>query len=166
MYRRIEDFQRDWSYDIESTIKLFNNLTDESLHEKIVPHGRSIGFLAWHLAQTMGEMLGLVGLKVTAPGFETSVPYSVNEIVSAFEKAANSVKEEVSKNWTDETLLQEDDMYGERWTRGQTLMYLIFHQAHHRGQITVLMRQAGLKVVGIYGPAQEEWAEMGMPAMA
>jgi uncharacterized damage-inducible protein DinB len=114
----------------------------------------------------MGEMTGLVGLKIDAPDFETPVPNSVAEIISVFEKAAKSVTEEVSKNWTDETLLQEDNMYGETWTRGQTLLYMIFHQAHHRGQITVLMRQAGLKVVGIYGPAQEEWAEQGMPAMA
>jgi hypothetical protein len=27
------------------------------------------------------------------------------------------------------------------------------------------MRQAGLVVPGIYGPAREEWAKMGMPAM-
>jgi hypothetical protein len=54
----------------------------------------------------------------------------------------------------------------DRKSRGQTLLYMIFHQAHHRGQITVLMRQAGLKVVGIYSPAQEEWAEQGMPAIA
>jgi len=57
-------------------------------------------------------------------------------------------------------------MYGETWKRGMTLLYLMLHQAHHRGQITVLMRQAGLKVTGIYGPAKEEWQTMGMPAMA
>jgi uncharacterized damage-inducible protein DinB len=57
-------------------------------------------------------------------------------------------------------------MYGETWKRGQTLLYLMLHNAHHRGQITVLMRQAGLPVVGIYGPAREEWEAMGMPAMA
>ena len=75
-----------------------------------------------------------------------------------------SVGDEVSKNWTAETLLIEDDMYGETWSRGMTLFYLIAHQAHHRGRMTVLMRQAGLKVPGIYGPAREEWAAFGAPA--
>ena len=37
------------------------------------------------------------------------------------------------------------------------LMTLINHQNHHRGQMTVLMRQAGLTVPGVYGPAKEEW---------
>lgn len=166
MYRKVEDFQRDWTYEAEQTVKLFQNLTDESLNQKVTETGRSLGFLAWHLVQTLGEMPGLVGLKIDAPAHDAMLPASASEIAAAFERAANSVKEEVGKNWTDETLLEEDEMYGETWKRGLTLLYLMLHQAHHRGQMTVLMRQAGLPVVGIYGPAKEEWQAMGMPAMA
>ena len=67
-------------------------------------------------------------------------------------------------NWNDETLEIEDTMYGENWQRGMTLTALLMHQAHHRGQMTVLMRQAGLKVPGVYGPAMEDWAAYGQPA--
>ena len=165
MYRSIEDFRKAWTYETEQTVKLFQNLTDESLTQKMSDDGRSLGFLAWHLTLTLGEMPALVGLEINAPSLESEIPTAA-EIVSAFETAANSVKEEVSKNWTDETLEIEDSMYGETWKRGMTLFYLILHQAHHRGQITVLMRQAGLKVVGIYGPAKEEWEAMGMAALA
>lgn len=165
MFRKIEDFRKAWEYEAESTIKLFNHLTDESLNQKVTENGRSLGFLAWHLVTTLAEMPGHVGLKIDAP-LEGETPQTVAEIASAFEKGAKSVSEEVGKNWTDETLLQEDNLYGERWTRGETLGYLLVHQTHHRGQITVLMRQAGLPVSGIYGPAKEEWQAMGMPAMA
>jgi uncharacterized damage-inducible protein DinB len=41
---------------------------------------------------------------------------------------------------------------------------MIKHIVHHRGQMTVLMRQAGVQVPGIYGPAREEWSQMGMEA--
>ncbi len=166
MIRKIEDFNRDWKYETDSTVTLFKNLTDESLDKKITEDGRSLGFLAWHVITTLGEMPGHVGLKVDAPAIDSEVPSSAAEIVSAFEKAANSVKEEVTKNWTDETLEIEDEMYGETWKRGLTLLYLMMHQTHHRGQMTVLMRQAGLKVNGIYGPAKEEWEAMGLSAMA
>jgi uncharacterized damage-inducible protein DinB len=166
MFRKIEDFQKAWSYEAESTVKLFNHLTDESLNRKVTEDGRSLGFLAWHLVTTLQEMPGHVGLKIDAPAPDTETPQTVAEIVSAFEKGAKSVVEEVQKSWTDETLLQEDSLYGETWTRGLTLMYLLVHQTHHRGQITVLMRQAGLPVSGIYGPAKEEWQALGMPAMA
>ena len=60
---------------------------------------------------------------------------------------------------------EEVDIYGERWQNGFTVFALIAHQAHHRGQMTVFMRQAGLRVPGVYGPAREEWATMGMAAM-
>ena len=54
-------------------------------------------------------------------------------------------------------------MYGQTWPRGQALWGLIAHEVHHRGQMTVLMRQAGIVVPGVYGPAREEWATYGMP---
>ena len=56
-------------------------------------------------------------------------------------------------------------MFGQVWKRSELLSSLVRHQVHHRGQMTILMRQAGLKVPGVYGPAREEWAKMGMPPM-
>ena len=165
MLRKIEDFQKDWAYEAEMTGKVLNTLTDASLSQKVNDDGRSLGFLGWHLTQTLGEMLGLVGLKIDAPGFDLECPAVAKEIAAAYEKAAKSVTDEVAANWTDETLLQTDEMYGETWARGLTLFYLIAHQAHHRGQMTVLMRQAGLPVPGVYGPAKEEGAAIGAPAM-
>lgn len=166
MLRKVDDFVKDWEYEAESTHKVLSALTDESLNQKVTPEGRSLGFLAWHLTQTLGEMLEKVGLQIDAPGFDKECPTSASEIANAYQAAAMSVADEVKKNWTDETLLQEDDMYGETWARGLTLFYLIAHQAHHRGQMTVLMRQAGVPVPGVYGPSKEEWAAMGAPAMA
>ena len=32
---------------------------------------------------------------------------------------------------------------------------LLHHEIHHRGQMTVLMRQAGLKLPGVYGPSAD-----------
>lgn len=166
MYRKIEDFQTAWAYETEMTTKLFNNLTDESLAQKVVEGGRSLGFLAWHIVLTLGEMPKKVGLEIDCPAEDADVPASAREIAETFEKAAKSVGEQVEKNWTDETLEVEDEMYGMTWKRGTTLNLLINHQAHHRGQVTVLMRQAGVPVVGVYGPAKEEWEAMGAPALA
>ena len=166
MLRKIEDFQKDWAYEAEMTGKVLRALTDESLGQKVYDDGRDLGFLGWHLAQTLKEMLGLVKLNIDGPEHNAPRPDSAAEIADAYEKAAKSVTDEVNANWTDETLLETDDMYGETWSRGLTLFYLITHQAHHRGQMTVLMRQAGLAVPGVYGPSKEEWAAYGAPAMA
>lgn len=166
MYRKVEDFQQSWAYETEITTKLFSNLTDESLEHKVTERGRTLGYLAWHIVLTLGEMLSKVGLKVNCPPEDAGVPITAKEIAGTFEKAAKSLAEEVAKNWTDETLEIEDEMYGMIWKRGTTLSMLINHQAHHRGQVTILMRQADVPVVGVYGPAKEEWEAMGMAALA
>ena len=165
MFRKIEDFQKDWEYEVEATGKILIALTDESMSQKVTEDGRTLGFLGWHLVQTVSEMLGLVGLTVEGPSHSDECPANAAEIAAAYGRSAKAAADEIAKNWTDETLLQTDEMYGETWPRGLTLFYLIAHQAHHRGQMTVLMRQAGLAVPGIYGPAREEWAAMGAPAM-
>ena len=85
-------------------------------------------------------------------------------MVATYERSARSLGEAVGNQWTDEMLADKIPMFGEEWTRAQTLMALIAHQTHHRGQMTVLMRQAGLAVPGVYGPSREEWAAYGMPA--
>lgn len=166
MYRKITDFEQSWAYETEITTKLLTNLTDESLNQKVTEDGRTLGFLSWHIVLTLGEMLGKVGLTIDCPPEDAPMPASAKEIAETFERAAKSVSEEVAKNWSDETLLQEDEMYGMIWKRGTTLSLLINHQAHHRGQVTILMRQAGVPVIGVYGPAKEEWEAMGMAAMA
>jgi uncharacterized damage-inducible protein DinB len=165
MIRRIEDFQRSWAYEAEQTALLFDRLTDESLNQKITENGRSLGYLAWHIVLTIGEMFLKVGLTVDCPPEDAVAPANAEEIAETYRKAAQSLSNEINKNWTDETLEVEDKMYGMTWTRGTTLIMLINHQAHHRGQVTVLMRQANLPIVGVYGPAKEEWEAMGMAAL-
>lgn len=165
MFRHIADFEKSWAQDSESMLKVLRSLTDASLAQAVVPGGRTLGRLAWHLTCTLGEMPARVGLKVSSPPYEAEPPASAAGIAAAYEKASRSLLEQLrSQGWSDATLEVEDEMYGQRWKRGFTLTALLEHQIHHRGQMTVLMRQAGLKVPGVYGPAREEWAALGMRA--
>ena len=164
VYTTLNGFFGDWDYESQSTIKMFGFLTDESLKQKVTPDGRSLGFLGWHLIETMSEMPGRTGLKIFSPDLNHYNTASADHLRECYKNASDSLIEKIKDNWNDETLLQEDDMYGEQWKRGFTLSCLITHQIHHRGQMTVLMRQAGLKVNGIYGPSKEEWAAYGMHA--
>ena len=93
----------------------------------------------------------------------SSEPNTVKTFVSKYEKASFLVKETIVANWSDKNLPEELAIYGDVWKKGSFLFSLIVHQAHHRAQMTVLMRQAGLKVPGVYGPSKEEWTEFGMP---
>ncbi len=164
MYHTINEFLKDWKYEADSTLRMFNALTDASLAQRVSPEGRDIRTLAWHIVTSLPEMTKRVGLGIEGVGEHDAAPESAAAIAQVYETAAGSLREQLMQTWTDETLAAEHDMYGEMWSNAQTLSVLLVHQIHHRAQLTVLMRQAGLRVPGIYGPAREEWEAMGMPA--
>jgi len=165
MYRKTDDFINEWNYESESTLKLFKNITSGVLNKKDHENVRSIARLAWHITITLSEMLNKGGLNVSGPDEHSNPPETIEEVISAYESSAKSVSGQVKKTWTDANLEEEVNMYGENWKKGTILNVLVKHQAHHRGQLTVLMRQAGLKVPGVYGPVKEDWALYNMPAM-
>lgn len=165
MYHTIKEFLEDWKNESSATYKVFEAFTDESLNQKVYTEGRTLGKIAWHIVVTVGEMAGKVGAKVECPAEDSPVPASAAVIAAAYKTAADSLYADAENNWTDAMLADVFDMYGEQWTRAKTLDVLIKHEIHHRAQLTVLMRQAGLKTPGVYGPSKEEWAAYGMPPM-
>ncbi len=164
MYRKIDDFQQDWKVESASTTKVLKNLTDESLQKTVIEGSRTIGFIAWHLVISPGVFVQSIdlNLEVLQPDVP---PASAQEIAETYQDVAQSLEDEVRKNWTDDSLIEKINIFGQEMTKGKLLSYIILHQTHHRGQLTVLMRQAGLRVPGVYGPAKEEWEAMGIPAM-
>jgi uncharacterized damage-inducible protein DinB len=164
MYRTIEDFRKDWAYESEMTAKIFGNITDESMATNVIQGGRSLGFLGWHIVICLG-MATEAGLPFQVPAEYNQPPAGAGAMKDAYEKYAAALIAAVEENWKDQNLLEEVQMYGSTWTRGYALFAMVKHQTHHRGQMTVLMRQAGLTVPGAYGPAREEWAAMGMEAL-
>jgi uncharacterized damage-inducible protein DinB len=164
MIRTIADFERTWSIEMEATQKIFKHVTTASLTQSVHEDVRTLGRLAWHIVTSIPEMAERTGIHTSGPPAEAPIPATAKEIFDAYNQVAISVLEQVKKNWTDATLLVEDDMYGEKWARGLTLAVLVNHQIHHRAQMTVVMRLLGLSLPGIYGPAREEWGAYGMPA--
>ena len=165
MYKSIKEFLDDWEFESTSTLKVLENLNDQSLDFKSGSHVRTPGRLAWHITITLSEMMSKTGLNISVINENESVPDSSKEIINAYKDSSESLIKAVKREWNDESLNDEVPMYGETWRKEQVLTSLIKHQIHHRGQLTVLMRMAGLKVPGIYGPSFEEWSSLGMQPM-
>jgi uncharacterized damage-inducible protein DinB len=163
MFTKHEDFLQTWQHESGSTQKLLDVLTDQSLAQPVAKDHRTLGRIAWHVVTTLPEMMARTGMKFSSLNHDAPVPTSAAEIAAAYKTVCEELTAQV-KNWDEKTLLTMDDMYGMQWPKGLTLRILISHQTHHRGQMTVLMRQAGLRVPGVYGPSLEEWTEFGMPA--
>jgi uncharacterized damage-inducible protein DinB len=166
MVTTMDAFKKGWAYESQATEKILAALTDASLGQQVIEGHWTLGTIAWHIAATIPEMMNRTGLSVEGPHHEDRPPSQAGEILNAYRKASKSLMEELDNKWTDATLGEEVNMYGETWTKGMALVSLVAHQTHHRGQMTILMRQAGLKVPGVYGPSKEEWAAMGMKAPA
>lgn len=164
MYTSLQSFIAEYTYEAEGTQKLLNLLTDASLEQEVLPGFRTLGRLAWHIVTTVPEMLHRTGLQFDAPYAYSEPPASAVEIAATYRTAVQSMLEAIRTEWTDETLQLEVNLYGEPWKNGFTLSSFLMHEVHHRGQMTVLMRQAGLTIPGVFGPAKEEWAAMGMEA--
>jgi uncharacterized damage-inducible protein DinB len=163
MITSIKSFLRSWEYESSSTVKLLEVLTDESLATQVYPGGRTLGRLANHILESLTELPSKLNLGIAERhcDFQTA-----KEIVDQYKEDAANLVKLIQEKWTDANLLEKRNMYGEEWPNGVSLNVLIMHQCHHRGQMTVLMRQAGLIVPGVYGPAKEEWAAIGMTPMA
>ena len=161
MIKTIEEFLINWRHESESTQKILDTLTDKSLGQEVSPDDRTLGRIAWHIVTTLGEMMSRTGLDFESDPHDAAVPASAAEIAGAYRSTNEAMVAAIKEQWTDESLSELKEMYGEQWTIGNVLGILTAHQTHHRGQMTVLMRQAGLLVPGVYGPSREEWAAFG-----
>ena len=166
MFMSIEGFLTEWQGESAVTATYMAALTDASLTQTIIDGHRDLGRIAWHIAQSIPEMLQRTGLTFDGPPADTPVPSAAATLAEAYLQASAAAAEAISAQWTDESLDLEDDMYGSQWKRGFTLRCLVSHEIHHRGQMSILMRQAGLRVPAGYGPAKEDWAKMEIPPPA
>lgn len=162
MFHTLTDFIDVWKEEAKNTEKLLSALTDESLNKELVKGLRTLKQLSWHIIATPEELLGHTGLKIAGAENREEATASVQALIEAHRHVVSSVAHQIQTHWNNKSLHLTDNMYGEEWTRSQSLQILLSHLIHHRGQMTVFMRIAGLKVPGLYGPAKEEWAAFGL----
>ncbi|MFQ3544508.1 DinB family protein [Halobacillus rhizosphaerae] len=162
MYVTITDFIKEWNKEARLTQQVLDGLTDDSLNQQVYPEGRTLGRIAWHFTTNIPEYLAHFGLKVKESEYTESVPESAEEIAAVFRELSSQAAQVIEQQWTDESLENVQKAFGREETNAQILMGLIKHIVHHRGQVTILMRQAGLKPFGVYGPPKEDWIHLGV----
>ncbi|MED4207499.1 DinB family protein [Neobacillus mesonae] len=164
MFQTLDGFFKLWNFEADATQKILNQLTDESLPQEVTPQNWTLGRIAWHTVTAIGVVTSRTDLSFDSPNQDYPVPTSAKSISDSYQQASDGLVEAVKNQWTDNSLREVQDMFGQKMSKGEILSFLIQHQIHHRGQMTILMRQAGLTVPGLYGPSKEEWAMIGMEA--
>ena len=154
MYRVAEDFVQDWAVASKGALKVMQAIPDEKMEVAIAEGHNSLGWLSWHLVSVAGAFGHFAGLQIPAPGPDMKQPETMAEIVEKYEMVREAYKKEAA-TLTEEQLLEEVPAFGGTMKRGALLRLVITHQTHHIGQMTVLLRQAGLSVPPVMGPTKE-----------
>ncbi|WP_318508806.1 DinB family protein [Bacillus sp. T3] len=160
MFTSVNDFLNEWKQEAAVTQKILDVLTDESLNQEVFPGLYSIGSLAWHIAGAAYFFPSQVGLKFETPDLKKEAPKSATEISETYKTVSQRLAQAFSEQVSDENFNKMVNLFGREMPFQAVFRLLIQHQAHHRGQLTVLMRQADLKVPGVYGPSKEELEAM------
>ncbi|GIO19164.1 hypothetical protein J18TS1_22640 [Oceanobacillus oncorhynchi subsp. incaldanensis] len=156
MYRNLNDFLTEWSQSADGTKSVLKALEDDKLNQSIVEGHNSLGWLGWHLVNSPVFFMSLVGIDLDSSYDPDAVPTKASDILEAYEDISTSVAEKAKEQLTDEALVNEIGDFGGPAPKGSILRMLVSHQIHHRGQMTVLLRQAGLEVPGVMGPTKED----------
>ncbi|MEI5907000.1 DinB family protein [Bacillus spongiae] len=162
MFQSINNFLKTWEYEAGATHRLLTNLTEESLQQESTNEHWSVGEIAWHLVSSIKIITSNTDLQFEGPGKGSPLPESVEKIANSYLQVSVAFVHALQTQWSDDQLEKRIDFFGQKMKKGTLLLFLLQHQTHHRGQLTILMRQAGLRVHGIYGPSLEEWAQFGM----
>ncbi|KAA0566648.1 DinB family protein [Rossellomorea aquimaris] len=156
MFTTVNDFLQEWKQEAAVTQKVLDALTDESLKQEVAPDLYSIGSVAWHVTGATYYFPAQLGITFEVPDLRKVAPTSASEISETYKIVSARLSEAVSEQVSDEKMNEMVNLFGMDMSVQAVFRLLIQHQAHHRGQLTVLMRQAGLKVPGVYGPSKEE----------
>jgi uncharacterized damage-inducible protein DinB len=160
----LETFLKTWNREAESTLKVLRALPPTQYDFRPDATGRSLGELAWHLAEGDAYMTqwidtGKFEMGNKPPNIER--PRTVEALAPGFElvhKDAVARIEKLKPEDLDRTL----PFFNGQQTPIRSILWdmVVAHAIHHRGQLSLMCRLAGGKCPGLYGPNREEMAAM------
>ena len=160
MSTELHELLKEWDREAEATIAVLLALPKGQYDFRPDSDGRSIGELAWHLA----EIDGYLSLGIAQGDFQpgTKPPNIARpRTIEALAPAFRIVHEEAVArlNRLDPADLDRQLRYadGTLWTIRDLLQRrILLHASHHRGQLVLLCRLAGGVPPGLHGPNREE----------
>lgn len=163
MQTEFQEFSKQWEWVTEGTLALMGSLPTDQYDFRPDAGGRSLGELAWHLAEvdaysTLGIEQGEFKFPVKPAHIER--PRSVEALAPAFrvvhDEAAARLAKLDAEGFFDREIRYAD---GELWTIRDVLSRkLLLHAIHHRGQLMMLCRLAGGVPPALFGRRREESA--------
>jgi uncharacterized damage-inducible protein DinB len=162
--RIIDGMLQELELEAQTTRRVLERVPDDRLSWRPHPKARSLGQLAFHIATVPARVAALAALPspAQAPNFaDDSSPKSASELVPMLDQAVATVKQVLGG--MDDAALTETWrlMLGDRELVALPRVaflrsVMLNHWYHHRGQLTVYLRELDVLIPSIYGPSADE----------
>ena len=159
----LEMFLSAWDREAESTLKLLRALPATQYNFRPDVGGRSMGELAWHLAEGdayMSDGIDAGRFAMDAKPPNIGRPRTVEALAPGYERIHREAVARIRKLKPEDLDRSVPFFTGPMPIRDILWGMIISHGIHHRGQLTLMCRLAGGQAPGLYGPNREEMAAM------
>jgi len=150
-------FLQTFDFEHRITMSVLRALPPDRLDFK--PHERSWTGreLAWHIATSQYGLAAAVAAGRLELENPPAAPAALQEIVSGCETYYQQACELIAR-LTEEQLRVKIDLPGGKHIPAAALLWsgVLFHQIHHRGQLSIYIRLMGGRVPSIYGPSGDD----------
>lgn len=159
----IDGMLQELEQETQTTRRVLERVPDNQLAWRPHEKARTLGELALHVAMVPGGVAELVASPspAQAPQFTDPSPKSASELIPALDQSIAKVKE-VLGGMDDAALratwrLMQGDRELLAVPRVAMLRSVMLnHWYHHRGQLSVYLRELGVPLPSIYGPSADE----------
>ena len=155
----VETFFAVWEREAQKTAGILEMLPAGQYDFRPDTSGRSLGELAWHLAEldayiSFGVANGAFSQDAKPPNIKR--PMTIEALAPGYKQIHKEAKERL-RALTVVDLDKEMQFFGSTLTVNSLLWdVMLLHSIHHRGQLSLLVRLAGGVVPPIFGPTREQ----------
>src|SRR5438067_1211629 len=158
----LEAFLSTWDREAQSTARLLRALPSTKYDFRPDAGGRSLGELAWHLAEVEAYLAdGIQRRKVDFAAVEgLSRPREIAALAPGYRRIHEQALARIRTLELED--LDQVIPFANRQLPIRPILWsgLLHHLIHHRGQLTLMNRIAGGTSPGVFGPNREEMAAM------
>ena len=158
----IEGMLQELEQEARTTRRVLERVPGDQLGWRPHKKARTLGELALHVAGTPGEVAKLASQsEVQAPDFRDASPASAAELIPALDKSIATARQLLG-SMDDATLngmwrMKRNGHDVIAMPRAALLRSIMLnHWYHHRGQLSVYLRELGVPIPSIYGPSADE----------
>jgi uncharacterized damage-inducible protein DinB len=158
----VDGMLQELEMEAQTTRRVLARVPDDKLSWRPHAKARTLGELALHIAQVPGNVAQIAAQsQVQAPQFTDPSPQRASELIPALDQSIAKAKSLLGGMDDAAMMSTWRMMHGDREVLAIPRVallrsVLLNHWYHHRGQLTVYLKQLDVPIPSVYGPSADE----------